>query len=194
LSDSLFGSPEALMRRTAQTNLMAIWDFCKTEITRLNGLLDTLNEESQEYRMSSFSKLKQIVMSINEDYVNEENPEIFEDSIQSLNKSFKKLCCAYLIPNGIAGTPDNVEDLTTAFFTQIQHRLHRDKLCNYGGIVKLVRFVRNSVEHEEANKPVDLITKKNSYGNIFTLTSILVLSLHAQMEMLNFWLEVEQTA
>jgi hypothetical protein len=192
MSNPLFGSPEALMRRAALTNLTTVWDFCKPEIMKLNELLDAkTNGTAREYRDQSFSALKQIIMSINEEYVTNENPDVFETLVKRLNDSFKKLYLAYIVSKEVSCDKDNIETLTEVFFNEIQRKLSQDRLCNYAGVTKLVKFVRNHEEHQHRNKPVDLITGKSSFGNLFTLTSILILSFYAQIEILSFWLKTE---
>lgn len=194
MSDPLIGSHSSMMRRLAITNVSIIWDLCKDEIERLQEELNTEIEDLAKEKMEqSITVLNQVVTSLNVgDYVKDEIPDVFNQLIKRLNGSFKLLLFAYILPNEITYRSDNIEDLTKAFFGSIQRKLGQDKLCNYAGVTKLVKFVRNHVEHDCANEPEDLITGERSFGNVYTLTSILILSFYAYIEILKFWIKAEQ--
>jgi hypothetical protein len=196
MSDALFGSPRSTIRRMAVTNVSIVWDHCKNEIERLMGLLDPhLQENARDYLGQSYTALKQVVAGLNaDDYIFSEKPAVFEQLIKRLNDSIKKILLAYIIPNGITCRHDNVEDLSDAFFRAIERRLHKRRLCNYSSVTKLVRFVRNHEEHDHRNKPKDIISGKNSFGNVYTLSSIIVLSFFAYIEILRFWVEAEEAS
>ena len=195
MSDPLFGSRKSTIRRITVMNLMTVWDHCKPEIERLIGLIDPLLEDDhKEYLKQSYTSLNQVVDGLNAaDYISSEKPAVFEQLIKLLNDSIKKILVAYALPNGINCRNDDVETLSNSFYRSIERRLGEHRVCNYSGVTKLIRFVRNHEEHDHLNKPKDIISGKNSFGNVYTLSSIVIISFFAYIEILNFWVKAETT-
>ena len=194
MRDAILGSPRSIMRRMAVTNVSNIWDLCRDEIERLKETLyPKIGEQAKEYMEQSYNGLAQVIASLNAgDYIIAEQPDVFKQLITRLNGSFKSLLLAYIIPNSIRYGSDNIENLTEAFYRAIETKLHRRRLCNYAGVTKLINFVRNHEEHDHQNRPEDLVTGKRSFGNLYTIASILILSLYAYIEILRFWVEAEE--
>lgn len=195
MSDPVFGSYTSTLRRMAVNNVMIVWDHCKTEIERLIEIIAPLLEaEHKEYLDQSYIALKQVVAGLNtEEYVSSEEPAVFEQLIKQLNGSIKKILLAYAIPNGVNCQNDDVETLSNLFYRSIERKLRKRRLCNYVGVTKLVRFVRNHEEHDHQNKPKDIVSGKNSFGNIYTLSSMIILCFFAYIEILTFWVKVDVT-
>ena len=182
------------MRRMAVTNVSNIWDHCRDEIQRLKeALYPKIGAQAKEYMEHSYKGLAQVITSLNAgDYTITEQPDVFKQLITRLNGSFKSLLLAYIIPHSIHYGSDNIENLTEAFYRAIETKLHRRRLCNYAGVTKLIKFVRNHEEHDHQNRPEDLVTGKRSFGNLYTIASILTLSMYAYVEILRFWVEAEE--
>jgi len=195
MSDPVFGSYKSTLRRMAVNNVMNVWDHCKTEIERLIEIINVvLEDEHKEYVDQSYTALKQVVAGLNaEEYISSEEPAVFEQLIKQLNGSIKKILLAYALPNGINCQSDNVETLSDFFYRSIERKLHKRRLCNYSAVTKLLRFIRNHEEHDHRNKPKDIVSGKNSFGNIYTLSSMIILSFFAYIEILDFWVKVEGT-
>ena len=89
-------------------------------------------------------------------------------------------------------TPEDskIDDLAAQFYDTIawMRGLGPRKFVSqaYPSITLLIRMVRNCQEHVR-KKPVDHITHKNSFGNVYTISSIMILAIYAYLEILQVW-------
>jgi hypothetical protein len=67
----------------------------------------------------------------------------------------------------------------------------KDEILEYGypSVIRAVKFLRNLQYHEIVDVPIDYRTDVKSFGNLFTLSSILILTFRAYVEMLDLWLD-----
>lgn len=154
----------------------------------MHKLVEQLDDEQQQNAVKySFEKLRAISRSLQADvdYMQEENPIFFKDYMEDMKNVLKIIFQAF--PPG-PRCRDNIDSLRKNFFDTLARMSGEDVIFQkYASISSVIRFVRNMEEH--ANKPTDHITGKRSYGNLFTLVSILVLLTYAYKEILEAWLE-----
>lgn len=193
MSDPLLGSPRSIMRRIMVTNVSNIWDLCRTEIDQLRQqLYPAISVQEREDIEQSCKALAQVVASLqSQEYILSEQPDVHKQLVFRLNDTFKSLLLAYIIPRGISYSSDNIEELTKKFYSSTERRIRRRRLCIYPGITKLIRLIRNHEEHDRANRPQDLVTGKRSFGNLYTLVGISILSMYAFIEILKCWIRAE---
>jgi hypothetical protein len=67
----------------------------------------------------------------------------------------------------------------------------KDETLEYGypSVIRAIKFLRNLQYHEIVDVPTDYRTDVKSFGNLFTLSSILILTFRAYVEMLDLWLD-----
>lgn len=193
MSDPLVGSTRSMMRGIMVTNISNIWILCKPEIDRLRQqLYPAIGIQEREDITQACQALGQVIASLkSEKYILSEQPDVHKQLVSRLNDAFKSLLLAYIIPRGIRYSNDNVEELTKKFYDSIEGRIRRRRLCIYPGVTKLIRLIRNHEEHDRANRPQDLVTGKRSFGNLYTLVSISILSMYAFVEILKCWIRAE---
>ena len=64
---------------------------------------------------------------------------------------------------------------------------------NYPSIIQTINFIRNALSHPGVTRPTDYRTGTKSFGNIFTLCSMIIISFYACTEALDKWIEVIRT-
>lgn len=195
MSSAIFGSRLSIMRRSLIRHASDVWDLCRDEIEGLKEQLYTrVNGSARQNVDQSYRAMEQIYAGLNsQEYITAEQPDTFKQLVDRLNDSLKSILLAYIQTNDISYSDDNVEELTEVFYRSVERRLSRRRLCCYPAITKLLRFIRNCEEHEHIHRPEDLITGSRSFGNVYMLVSIFILSLYAYVEILRFWVEVPET-
>ena len=178
-----------------------VWE---ESLERTTSLLERLNShirvpEAGEKVHDSFETLKSIHEALrDEKYIKIEDHILFKDLAIKLEDVFKHLLQAYAIEHSLVLTDRNgnrialseakVDYLTMCFVKSVSERstpttYHRI----YPAITLLIRYLRNSEEHE-TSKPVDHITGKHSYGNVYTLCSLFIVTIYAYKEILEKWI------
>lgn len=181
---------ETIQRQGMITLGTSVWFRSERVVDRLKEELiaELSNPEQKDAVKNSFDKLGGIVHSLLSDtnYMKVENPFTFKDYMEDLKNVLKILYeCVPLMPGADEDAPDNIDFLKKNFYNSLQ------AMCGYTPqvyvpITQVVRFLRNVEEHAE--KPVDHITGKKSYGNLYVLMSIFVLVTYAYKEILQAWL------
>jgi hypothetical protein len=177
-----------------------VWSL---SLTTLDGLLkdvDTLLQDpkARAKMNDSFETLKDIHEALrDEDYVKEEDHILFKDLAIKMEDVFKHPLHAYMIENSVKLIDDkgktvslnaaSIDLLNFTFAGHIsQNRKNRRLHQVYPAVTILVRYLRNCEEHE-TNKPEDHITGKNSFGNVYTLCSVFIITVYAYKEILQSW-------
>jgi len=91
---------------------------------------------------------------------------------------------------------DGVEDHLKIMYDHIAEQSNGNPekgYYNYPSILQTINFVRNAFNHPDMKKPNDYRTGLRSFGNIFTFSSMLIISFYACVETLNKWQEVIET-
>jgi hypothetical protein len=181
---------ETIQRQGMITLGTSVWFRSERVVDRLKEELiaELSNPEQKDAVKNSFDKLGGIAHSLLSDtnYMKIENPFTFKDYMEDLKNVLKILYeCVPLMPGADEDAPDNIDFLKKNFYNSLQ------AMCGYTTqvyvpITQVVRFLRNVEEHAE--KPVDHITGKKSYGNLYVLMSIFVLVTYAYKEILQAWL------
>lgn len=179
-----------------------VWEESLQTVTDLLEKVDALARQSNDKLRDSFEALKDVHESMKDDsYVKQEDHILFKDLALKMEDVFKFLLQAYFVENSIQ-LKDNLGRAIQLSSAKIDH-LNRDFSIDisrrrklpyvpqaYPPITLLIRFLRNCEEHE-TNKPIDHITGKHSFGNVYTLCSLFILSIYAYKEILESWLETE---
>lgn len=153
-------------------------------------LANLTNDDEKEAIINSFEKLRAITQTLrgDESYIKSENPFTFKDYLEDLKNVLKIVYLGIRPKRRTEGNPlDHIDYHKKAFFEVLERIRGRKILSSYTSITQVVRFLRNMEEH--ADKPIDDITGKKSYGNLYTLVSILILVTYAYKEILQVWLD-----
>lgn len=97
---------------------------------------------------------------------------------------------------------DSIDDLHRLMYDSLRekrgllkfdqnHILVYEKHLNYGypSVIKAVKYVKNLQHHEIVHIPKDHRTNIESFGNIFTLCSTIILVFYAYIEMTGIWID-----
>lgn len=86
---------------------------------------------------------------------------------------------------------DSLAEKRGLFILDEEGFLVKDEILEYGypSIIRAVKFLRNLQYHEIVDVPTDYRTDVKSFGNLFTLSSMLILIFRACVEMLDLWLD-----
>jgi hypothetical protein len=175
-----------------------IWNMSADKIsTSISELKKGLSAIGQEKAEKSYTVLEDIIVQLktSENYPEEEDPIFFESLMVKLESVFKHLLEAYMLERSIDIPDDSISRLNQQFYDDIAIRrgLPQGKYVPqaYPPITLLIRMLRNC-QHHAAVGPVDHITEKRTYGNVYTLCSALILSIYAYIEILDAWLTTER--
>ena len=188
--------------RTAM--LFAADNVWEESLETMTGLLERLYSiirirQAGEKVHDSFETLTSIHEAMrDEKYTRKEDHILFKDLAIKLEDVFKHLLQAYAIEyslvltdrygNRIGLSDATVDYLSMCFVTSVYGRPSPPPYPRvYPAITLLIRFLRNSEEHE-TNKPVDHITGKHSFGNVYTLCSLFIVTIYAYKEILEKWI------
>ena len=167
---------------------------------RISLLLEKLSEKLQESdaksRLQRSHRLfKGIVETLvyNEEYSKEEDPDTFEGLLVKLEQAFKCVFESYMIEDHVFTSEDKkVDYLNKQFYDSLARKRqlppNRYVYQAYPPVTLLIRLLENCQRHGR-DPPTDPITRKKSFGNVYTLSSAIILSVYAYMEILQAWLE-----
>lgn len=183
------------IRQSVVLQTASVWNTSEKKINScIKRIISVLSEEDSKDRLKeSFRILKGIsdALSFNGNYIREEDPLVFKELWFRLIETFKNLFESFAMEDDSYTARDlRIDDMAYDFFERIAWM--RGLAPNifvkqgYPPVTVVIRTVRNQVEHNR-EKPKDPITKKKSFGNIFTLTSVYILSIYAYMEILDIW-------
>jgi hypothetical protein len=160
-------------------------------LVELSGTLQ--ESESKSRLQESYQVLKKVVETIayDEEYSKEENPHTFKELIENLEDAFKYAFDSFMIEYRISASGDApISSLNGIFYTQLARRRRLPAndyvLQAYPPITLLIRMLRNCQKHE-THRPIDHITKKKSFGNLYTISSVIILAIYAYLEILQAW-------
>jgi hypothetical protein len=155
------------------------------------------DQDAKDSVQDSFEMLKATANNLMSDdlYIRKENPNKFKEYVEGLKNILKMIYSGIPVPpNPGADLPDHIDFLKGNFIHTLENerrRITRNPNYiiteTYCSITKFVRYLRNVEEHQ--NKPVDCLTGKRSYGNLYTLVSAFILVTYAYKEILEIWLE-----
>jgi len=188
------------MRRTIDTALTFIWDENFADVIErqmTDQVLPKIGDSRirEEYLKPSLAILKKAMLKIRDvDYLKEEDPDNAREILESLQESFKYLLKGLLKEHGKNDLVDDITNLSREFYS-VQAKLRGIVYPNtiqqsYSPIITLIKFSRNMQKHED-ERPIDLLTEKKTYANIFTNAAIAILSIYAYKEILDTWYETE---
>ena len=188
--------------------LKDLWELSASKIESLiQSASETLGIAEQRWLTRSKRDLEHVieVLISNGEYANEENEYIFSELIRNLHHVFKNLYNSLVgnqarlewVPD--TGQSSNPEGwfIDKTFLEVIADgmNLNHYKEVKYGyrPIADIVRYIRNICEHYDelpgGELPLDHITGIRTYGNVYTLVGILILSLYAYIEILQLWVD-----
>lgn len=170
-----------------------VWDVSEERIKRLiDDLKRRIRTDQGEHLQESFELLQDRVTNdllFDPRYHRDEDPQKFLQLIDCLDDVFKDLLDAFEESKSV----HSIVAHSRSFFREVARRkgLAPDDYVNegYSRIISVIHFVRNLQKHERP-RPLDHLTGKHTFGNVFTLVSILILAIYAYIEILEYWLEV----
>jgi len=195
-------------RQTMVSLVYSEWTFFETRARNLLQAFQSpiLNQESIDSLKSSIDQLMKIVEALRSDqqYIENENADRFSELMTSLEHTLKTFFKAYLIyenqvrrakdssrkGSSTRAHSDSIEKLSLLMYDSIQQRRKSKGVqihFGYPAIIKLIHFIRNLQYQEPRDIPTDYRTGMKSFGNLFTLSCMLILSFYAYNEMLEIW-------
>lgn len=175
----------------------SVWNLSKNRISSLiESLVQNLQEEeAKTHLQEAFRVLKKVVESLayGEAYLKEEDPITFKDLIEGLIEVFKCTFESFMKEEHTFTPGDHrIDDLSRQFYDslKVKRQLPRGEFVPqaYPPITYLIRMVRNCQVHQR-DKPTDHITRKRTFGNAYTISSIIILSIYAYAEILQAWID-----
>jgi hypothetical protein len=197
-------------RQTMVSLVYSEWTFFDIRARNLIQAFQSpvLNQESIGSLKSSMDQLKKIVeaLRIDQQYIENENTGRFSELMTSLEHTLKTFFKAYLAyENQVRRTKDShrkgssgethydsIEKLLLLMYDSIQQRKKSGGVqiqFGYPAIIKLIHFIRTLQFQEPRDIPTDYRTGMKSFGNLFTFSSMLILSFYAYNEMLEIWMD-----
>src|SRR5438309_3077998 len=162
------------------------------------ALVDDLSPFIREKGLPRLIQSREILEGLYEtmvsnDYEDSEDHNLFTELSRQMNDVFKNLYRAYLTENpnalrrrdgsAVLLNDAKIDQMSNMFKYHISMRRGLPQLSPvrqiYPTITLLVKFLRNNVEHEDA--PKDHITGEASFGNLYTISSIFILSVYAYL-------------
>jgi len=186
------------------------WNFFRHSIKNQITLLKPhLRQIGQQKLDESFTTLESVVKNMVPDlnYQTNENHLVFESSIVGLESSIKHLFEAFIadgnlykkLKNTIIKNPDSIDNL--AYFVHVEMALRRrsristesDSFYAYPSVTRVIKFIRNRKVVHSLEEPTNYQLRLESYDNIFTLCSILILTFYGYSEILDTWFHTIET-
>lgn len=174
-----------------------VWNFSEEHIDSLiEGLCENLQEKDAKIHLKeSYRILKKVVeaLAYGEAYSKEEDPITFKDLVEGLVEVFKYVFESFLKEEHTFAPGDHkIDDLNKQFYDTLKtkRRLPPREFVPqaYPPVTRLVRMIRNCQIHQR-DKPTDHITHKRSFGNVYTISSVIILSIYAYSEILQAWID-----
>lgn len=174
-----------------------VWNLSEKRIaSQIERLIENLQEsEAKTHLQESYRVLKKMVETLAyvEAYLKEEDPITFKDLIEGLVEVFKCVFESFMKEEHTFTPGDHkIDDLNRQFYGSLKRkrRLPRGEFVPqaYPPVTFLVRMVRNCQVHQR-DKPIDHITRKRSFGNVYTISSVIILSIYAYSEILQAWID-----
>lgn len=191
-----------------------VWFRSETLIRDLKGKLvaELENQDQKEAVENSFEKMQAIAHSLLSDtkYLKCEYPDLYRDYLEDLKNVLKMIYKSVpFTPRALASVreragsrraheqseedpPDDIDFLKWNFYLYLMAKTDRRIRQKYVPITQVVRFLRNVEEHADQRIDQDHITGKKSYGNVYVLMSVFILTVYAYIEILQTWLKVLQ--
>lgn len=193
----LEGSYERTLRPQMIFQVTSVWNLSEGRITSLiERISEYLQEDEAKSHLSeSYRILKKVVeaLAYGEAYFKEEEPITFKDFIEGLVEVFKCIFESFMKEEHTFSSRDHrIDDLNRQFYNALKSKrqLSQDRFVPqaYPPVTLLIRMIRNCQVHER-DKPIDHLTHKRSYGNLYTISSVIILSIYAYCEILQDWLD-----
>lgn len=193
--------PEESFERTLRPQMIfqatIVWNLSEKRIaSQVERLVGNLQEaDAKTHLQESHRVLKKVVQDLayGEAYLKEEDPITFKDLLGGLVEVFKCVFESFMKEEHTFTPGDHkIDDLNKQFYNSLKRkrRLPQGEFVRqaYPPITFLIRLVRNCQVHQR-DKPVDHITRKRSFGNVYTISSVIILSVYAYSEILQAWLD-----
>lgn len=192
-------SPDLRYRIDSISLIDLAWDKIRIPINeKIEKILPGIGDSVAENELKqSFKLLGDLIGDIinDKEYRKKEDPDSVEEYANNIEKIFKHLFTGLLME--MKWTGDDYNNLNSPINTleKIYHDLHEDIRGKriqwmYPTSMVLIRFLRNCQYHDYVlQRPIDPITGEKSWGNIFTLSSLIILSIYAYDEILRAWCE-----
>ena len=174
-----------------------VWNLSEKRIVSvIERLVENLQEhDAKTHLQESYRILKKVVeaLAYGEAYFKEEDPITFKDLVEGLVEVFKYVFESFMKEEH-AFTPGahRIDDLCKRFYNSLKQKRRLPSTAfvpqAYPPITLLIRMVRNCQVHQR-DKPIDHITRKESFGNVYTISSVIILSIYAYSEILQAWLD-----
>ncbi len=180
-------SEQPMHRETAHYMLTSVWNLSRQKtIDLIDNACLSLQQRHRDRLQNSFQDFERIIENVlsNREYVRNEQAHIFGYTISELIKVFKGTLNALIAEmpgrNLIRGNPSQPWNMLAV--------LLNDEDYSYPSVTTLITYLRNVDQHAqddiEVNLPIDHITGIETCGNIYTLVSILILSIYALIDIL----------
>lgn len=185
------------LRQSVVIQTASLWNASERKIGKcVKKIVSVLSEQDAKDRLKeSYRILKGISddLSYNNRYIRTEDPLVFKELWFRLIETFKDTFESFMIENHTYTANDKrIDDMSCEFYETLawMRGLEPERYVNqaYPPVTVVIRTIRNCAEHVR-DKPVDHITRKKSFGNIFTLSSIYILSIYAYLEILTAWID-----
>lgn len=187
-----------------------VWNCSVQQIRELlDKIHPSLAPDNQARLNDSFNVLRGIGESLSDPaYARAEDHLFFTEVTLKVPNVYKYLLRSYMNEYSITitrkrrnGSTESielvdatVEELCKAFYEDLRrrYRTRRVRLI-YPAIGVAIQFLRNHEEHaDNPTKPIDHITGERSFGSMYILSSIFVLTVYAYIEILRHWVEIQE--
>jgi uncharacterized membrane protein len=165
--------------------------------SKINTLVEDLSRQFQvtgaaSRLQESYGVLKKIIetLAYDKEYLTKERSHTFKTFIENLDDVFKYLFESFFMEYEITCRSDSIVVMNRQFHEALatfQHLQEDDKVLEgYTPVTTLVKFLRNCHKHQ-VDRPKDHITGERTFGNLYTVSSIIILSIYGFLEILQAW-------
>lgn len=170
-----------------------------------------IEKEDEYVHRQILQELIEVFNALFDSFILENRIKTNEEKVDALCNSFFR-CTNYLKYQKLRSSRRNLITIPNALDDIFNHNLDEDgwnKLRriesdlrrskdfiaqSYSTITRALLFLSNLERHTRSRphrpRPTDWITRKKSFGNLHTITSLFILSTYAYLEILKIWLEI----
>lgn len=174
----------------------SIWRMSESKI---NTLVENISAQfhvanAASRLQESCGVLRKVIetLAYDKEYLTKENSHTFKTFIENLDDVFKYLFESFFIEYEIICRSDSIVMMNRQFhetLAEFQRLPVKDKVFEgYSPVTILVKFLRNYHKHQ-LDRPEDHITGEKTFGNVYTISSVIILSIYGYLEILQIWLD-----
>jgi hypothetical protein len=175
---------------------ISIWRMSEGKI---NTLVEDLSRQfhvtgAASRLQESYGVLNKIIetLAYDREYLAKENSHTFKTFIENLDDVFKYLFESFFMEHKITCRSDSIVVMNRQFHDTLAEFQNLQGaefvLEGYTPVTILVKFLRNCHKHQ-IDRPQDHITGEKTFGNLYTVSSIIILSVYGYLEILQAWVD-----